>query len=164
VIGPKTPDLPELTSRNDIRTAQVELRRLGCFVGSANGQLTDNTTIGLETAERSLGNPGRSLRPLTSEVLAFLKSRKEAICTGSVACGPGQAKRATTCVASIPPQQPTRRARAVETDDEKPAARRAQRPPPSERTVTPVRPAPRTGTTPSAPSSPAPRPTVNITM
>jgi diadenosine tetraphosphatase ApaH/serine/threonine PP2A family protein phosphatase len=160
------PLLPELTSRDQIRAAQAELKRLGCFVGPTNGRLSQDLSVGLETAERSLGDDSRSLRPLTSEVLEFLKARKAPVCTGRIGCGPGQVKQATTCIAAVQPTQPTRRARAVEEDDE-PAPRRQQRQPPRQRAETPQRqPAatPRATPAPATPAPSAPRPSINLTM
>ena len=162
------PVLPELTTREDIRSAQVELKRLGCFNGATNGRLTPDTTIGLETAEKSLGSDSRPLGRLTSEVLALLKDRKDKLCTGRVDCGPGQRKERTTCIAALPPQQPTRRAKAVEEEEERP--RRPQRQVPRERAEVPARqaPRPREAAPPAArpaPAAPAaPRPSINLTL
>lgn len=159
--APAVPALPELTRRDDIRATQVELKRLGCFNASANGRPSQDFTIGLETAERSLGENRKSLRPLTSEVLDFLKNRKEPICRGREGCGPGQVKQSNTCIAALPPKQPTRRAPAVVEEDE-PTPRRPRQPP-RQRVETPARePAAAPGARP-APAAPS-RPAINLTM
>jgi len=158
------PTLPELTRRDDIRATQVELKRLGCFNASANGRPSQDFTIGLETAERSLGENRKSLRPLTREVLDFLKNRKEPICMGRVGCGDGQVRQFNTCIAALPPKQSTRGARAVQEEDE-PTPRRPRQPP-RQRAETPAREpaaAPRARTAPAAPAAPS-RPAINLTM
>ena len=164
-IKPESARLPELTLRDDVRAAQVELKRLGCYVGSVNGRMTQDTGIGLQTAERNLGGDARSLNPLTTDVLEFLKKRTDKICTGRIGCGPGQAKQGTTCIAAIAPQDPAQRRRARATEDDEPAPRRQRQSPQRDQAAPAARPrvAPQGPAGPSAPASPS-RPAINLTM
>ena len=161
IMGPVVS--PEL-----VKAAQEQLKRLGCYNGQINGDLTPNTTIALQVAEKSQKEPRQPLMPLTDSVVSLLKERKEQLCTGAIRCDAGQQKDRTTCIASIPKQLiPQRPSRDDDEDDEEEQPRRRVRPearppraaPPRQQAVQPA---------PRAPAAPAPaaprRPQINLTM
>ena len=165
-LPPSSFDAPSPgVSHETVRVGQEQLKRLGCYNGPANGLMTNDTAIGLETAEKSLPeDKRRGLRPLSDDVLGFLGQQPEKLCTGKTRCGPGQAKQGTTCIAALPKAAP----RNDDDEDDKPKRKGRLQPPPSLRQPQVQRqaPAPPVARSPAPPQAPAatPRPSVHISM
>ncbi|MBR1232056.1 caspase family protein [Bradyrhizobium sp. AUGA SZCCT0182] len=66
--------------RGVIRSSQAELRRLGCYRGAENGDLTEATKDALKKVYASLGKPSNSL-DVDDAVLSDLKKAEAPICT-----------------------------------------------------------------------------------
>jgi hypothetical protein len=166
-LRPIIPDADLAPPPATIKSAQEQLKRLGCYNGTANGNLSADTSIALETAEKSLADEKkRNLRPLTDDVLKFLDDQKDKLCTGKVRCGPGQAKQGQTCIASLPkPAAPRAR---PDDEDETPVRRARPRSEPSPRAPQVARPSPSTpaprAPAPAAAPAAAPRPSLNLSM
>lgn len=89
-----TPDL--------IHDAQVELRRLGCFSGDADGKLTSATRDGINHY-MSQRNGEDSVVAVTPGFVAKLQNEHARVCP--LQCGEGETAHGDTCVASKPTKQ-----------------------------------------------------------
>ncbi|MGL4494511.1 MAG: hypothetical protein ACRCUX_01775, partial [Beijerinckiaceae bacterium] len=104
--GPLTFQPPVDLPPEQIKVAQTELKRLGCYTGPVSGQTNRDFFVALDVGQRSQRGDVKPLSPLTREGIDFLRERKDRLCTGTVQCGPGQSKQGTTCIAARTPTPP----------------------------------------------------------
>ncbi len=121
IPAPLAPDSPEL-----VRLAQEELKRIGCYVGSVNGNMNKGTQAAILKYQKQLGTP-RSLQPLNEGVLEQLRTEKARVCP--LECGKGEQVKGEQCVASLPPPvkeppRPRLPAKVDNGDDDEPVAPR----------------------------------------
>jgi hypothetical protein len=94
------PDPPALA-----RALQAELRRVGCYAGSADGKWGGGTKGALEAfAQRAQLNL-RTEEP-TLAALDAVKGRQGRVCP--LECGPGQVEQNDRCIAKAAPDRPAR--------------------------------------------------------
>jgi len=108
--------MPEL-----IRSAQRELRRLGCFAGEEDGKLGEATT---SAAKRYLAQKGRSSQDVkvTDSFIADLRGETRRICP--LSCARGEHAEGDRCVANAKPgTKPEKKASKRQRDDERAASR-----------------------------------------
>jgi outer membrane protein assembly factor BamD (BamD/ComL family) len=89
-----TPDL--------VRAAQVELQRLGCFSGNADGKLTAATWEGV-SRYLSQRNGEDSAVAITDGFVTKLRNEHARVCP--LVCGQGETAHGDTCVANKPTKQ-----------------------------------------------------------
>lgn len=93
-VASNTPDL--------VRAAQVELRRLGCFSGNADGKLTAATWQGVsQYLSRRHGDD--SAVAITDGFVTTLRNEQARVCP--LVCGQGETAQGDTCVATKPTKQ-----------------------------------------------------------
>jgi caspase domain-containing protein len=125
---PAAADTPEL-----VRSAQIELRRLGCFSGREDGALNGSTR---EAIERFLALRGQSSRDVrvTASFVADLRDLDSRVCP--LTCARGQHAEGDRCVADTKsePEQKKPVAKQRERDrEESRREREASRPKPERR-------------------------------
>jgi hypothetical protein len=132
----------ELTQDELVRSAQIELRRLGCYEGDDNGVLNDATRRALLAYRLSVGH-GRSEAGVTAGVLEDLQKQRP-IKSCLAALEPAKTKPDTTVDKPAREKKPevTKRREKVE---EKREARPAPKREPPRAQATASRPAPRSG-------------------
>jgi Caspase domain len=118
-------DTPEL-----VRSAQIELRRLGCFTGREDGALNGATR---EAIERFLALRGQSSRDVkvTASFVADLRDQEARVCP--LTCARGQHAEGDRCVADTKPEPEQRKPVAKQRERERDESRRereASRPKP----------------------------------
>lgn len=137
-------DTPEL-----VRSAQIELRRLGCFSGREDGALNGPTR---EAIERFLALRGQSSRDVkvTSSFVSDLRDQDGRVCP--LTCARGQHPEGDRCVADAKPEKPeTTKPVAKQREREEPRREREAARPKPERKQQPERAA----TRPAPPQQPA---------
>jgi hypothetical protein len=120
---PAAADTPEL-----VRSAQIELRRLGCFSGREDGALNGATR---EAIERFLALRGRSSRDakVTASFVADLRDHEARVCP--LSCARGQHAEGDRCVADTKPEPEKKRPVAKQRErEESRREREASRPKP----------------------------------
>ena len=95
-----------------IRAAQIELSRLGCYSGEADGLMSTSTT---DAVSRYLSHSGRleSDTGVTESFVSELRDQHSKVC--GLSCPTGQSTNAATCVAGEKPSKPKE---ALRQDDE----------------------------------------------
>jgi len=128
------PDTPE-----NIRAAQQELKRLGCYGGAVDGVTGPGTRGALGAAAGKL--PGAGVNPLTEQGLRALREHKDILCPP-----------AAIATRAIPPAHPASLAPAPQPVAPPPPAAAAPAPPPPP--VVQQTPPPAPAPTPVAPPAP----------
>ncbi len=80
VTSPAVPaktDTPEL-----IKSAQEELKRLGCYAGLVHGRMNNGTKTALENAAKRLGS-GFAAQPVSEDAVRQLRERQAALCVAA---------------------------------------------------------------------------------
>jgi hypothetical protein len=117
------PTAPVVASNTSelIHAAQIELSRLGCFSGKADGTLNAATKTGIN---RYLSRRGRS-DPQVAVTESFISElRDQQLKNCQLDCPSGQTADGDTCVASKKSSQPTKSARQHDDAQDKPKANR----------------------------------------
>jgi hypothetical protein len=126
-----------------VRTAQKELRRIGCYVGRETGALDASTKRGIEDYRAKVGQPGADIQ-VTEDFVSELE--RQGILVG--------------CIASLPKPEPVARERERRKTEPVVERRRAKTKAEDRREASPARPAqPRARAQAAAPPRPAGRAT-----
>jgi uncharacterized caspase-like protein/peptidoglycan hydrolase-like protein with peptidoglycan-binding domain len=122
--------LPDVNTPAQIRLAQQELTRLGCFSGNVDGALGPATTSAVQHYESKRGQPGESV-DISDAFISELKAQSTRVCP--LVCPKGKVADGEQCIAAEKPprvahqkdeEEPAARSRAVrQKDEEEPAAR-----------------------------------------
>jgi peptidoglycan hydrolase-like protein with peptidoglycan-binding domain len=122
--------LPDVNTPAQIRLAQQELTRLGCFSGNADGALGPATTSAVQHYESERGQPGDSV-DISDAFISELKAQSTRVCP--LVCPKGRIADGEHCIAAEKPprvshqkdeEEPAARTRAAhQKDEEEPAAR-----------------------------------------
>lgn len=111
------PNSPEL-----IRSAQVELIRIGCLTGKVDGTLTPATSAALSRYMKIGGQPTENVK-VTTGLVTELGKHASRVCP--IECKAGETLKGDTCVADEK-KAPAVAAKPKSDDDEAPARRKQQ--------------------------------------
>jgi DNA segregation ATPase FtsK/SpoIIIE-like protein len=125
------PNSPEL-----IRSAQVELIRLGCLTGKVDGALSAPTSAALSRYMKIEGQPTENVK-VTEALVTELTKHATRVCP--IECKAGETLKGDTCVADTPAVVAKPRREPKSDQDEAPSRRKQQaaRPKPASEPVTP---------------------------
>jgi uncharacterized caspase-like protein len=121
--------LPDVNTPAQIRSAQQELLRLGCFSGNADGALSPATTSAVQHYESERGQPAKSV-DISDAFVSELKAQSTRVCP--LVCPKGKVADGEHCIAAEKPprvahqkdEEPAAHTRAArEKDEEKPSQR-----------------------------------------
>jgi hypothetical protein len=117
------PTVPVVVSNTSelIHAAQIELSRLGCFSGKADGTLNAATKSGINRYLSRRGSPDPDVA-VTESFISELRDQQLRNC--QLVCPSGQTADGDTCVASKKSAQPTKSARQHDDVQDKPKANR----------------------------------------
>jgi hypothetical protein len=120
---PAIPQEPPANSPELVRSAQAELRRIGCFAGRDDGNLSGATK---EAIVRYLSQKGESAREIkvTEGFVAALKDQSGRIC--ALTCSRGEHPEGDRCVADARPEKkekPKATVRQRDEDEDRPSRR-----------------------------------------
>ena len=118
------PNSPEL-----IRSAQVELIRIGCLTGKVDGSLTPATTAALSRYMKIGGQPTENVK-VTTGLVTELGKHASRVCP--IECKAGETLKGDTCVADEK-KAPAVAAKPKSDDEDAPARRKQQATRPAER-------------------------------
>ncbi len=118
------PNSPEL-----IRSAQVELIRIGCLTGKVDGSLTPATSAALSRYMKIGGQPTENVK-VTTGLVTELGKHASRVCP--IECKAGETLKGDTCVAEEK-KAPAVAAKPKSDDDDAPARRKQQATRPAER-------------------------------
>lgn len=88
-----------------VQVAQQELKRLGCYAGPANGEISSGTLDGLKRYLAKLDRP-ETEAAINDDLLANLRSQPDHLCP--MECPAGKTPSGGTCIADLPEQRPAR--------------------------------------------------------
>lgn len=128
--------LPDVNTPAQIKSAQLELSRLGCFTGTADGKLSPTTTVAIQHYQAAAGKPVAAV-DISDTFIADLKGNAARVCP--LVCPTGKVANGDTCIASAPPAE---KPAPVAHHDERPAKKTASRPEPQHHEAERERPAP----------------------
>ncbi|HJZ69347.1 MAG TPA: caspase family protein [Blastocatellia bacterium] len=106
--------LPDVNTPAQIRLAQQELSRLGCFSGNADGALSSATTSAVQHYESERGQPAKSV-DISDAFISELKTQSTRVCP--LVCPKGRVADGEHCIAAEKPPRA-----AHQKDEEEPAA------------------------------------------
>jgi hypothetical protein len=123
---PTIPQEPPANSPELVRSAQAELRRIGCFAGRDDGNLSGATK---EAIVRYLSQKGESAREIkvTEGFVAALKDQSGRTC--ALTCSRGEHPEGDRCVADAKPEKkekPKATVRQRDEDEDRPSRRAAK--------------------------------------
>jgi len=111
--------LPDVNTPTQIRLAQQELARLGCFSGNVDGALGPATTSAVQHYESKRGQPAESV-DISDTFISELKAQSTRVCL--LVCPKGKVADGEQCIAAEKPPRV-----AHQKDEEEPAARTRQK-------------------------------------
>src|SRR6516165_8571091 len=111
--------LPDVNTPTQIRLAQQELARLGCFSGNVDGALGPATTSAVQHYESKRGQPAESV-DISDAFISELKAQSTRVCP--LVCPKGKVADGEQCIAAEKPPRV-----AHQKDEEEPAARTRQK-------------------------------------
>jgi peptidoglycan hydrolase-like protein with peptidoglycan-binding domain len=116
--------LPDVNTPAQIRSAQQELTRLGCFSGDVNGNLSPATTSAVQHYESERGQPAESV-DISDAFISELKTQSARVCP--LVCPKGKVADGDHCIAAVAHQkdkeEPAAQTRVThQKDEEEPAA------------------------------------------
>ena len=111
--------LPDVNTPTQIRLAQQELARLGCFSGNVDGALGPATTSAVQHYESKRGQPAESV-DISDTFISELKAQSTRVCP--LVCPKGKVADGEQCIAAEKPPRV-----AHQKDEEEPAARTRQK-------------------------------------
>src|SRR5581483_3840476 len=94
--------LPDVNTPAQIKLAQQELARVGCFTGVADGNLSPNTTVAIQHYQSAAGKQVAAV-DISESFLSDLKNHTARVCP--LVCGAGKVANGDTCVAVAPPAE-----------------------------------------------------------
>jgi hypothetical protein len=106
--------LPDVNTPAQIRLAQQELTRLGCFSGKADGALDPATTSAVRHYESERGQPAKSVH-ISDAFVSELNAQSTRVCP--LVCPKGRVAEGEHCIAAEKPPRA-----AHQKDEEEPAA------------------------------------------
>jgi Caspase domain len=117
------PAVPVVASNTSelIHAAQIELSRLGCFAGKADGTLNAATKAGINRYLSRRGNPDPDVA-VTDSFVSELRDQQLKNC--QLDCPSGQTAAGDVCIAGKKSSEPTKSARQHDDVQEKPKANR----------------------------------------
>jgi hypothetical protein len=117
---------PDVNTPDQVRAAQQQLTRLGCFSGAVDGNLNDATTTALQHYRAALGKPSGDAK-INDGLVSELKGQSSRVCP--LVCPPGKVSQGDACVVVVeePKAAPAKPQQAKHQDD-KPAPRQQPRP------------------------------------
>jgi uncharacterized caspase-like protein len=92
--------LPDVNTPAQVRSAQQELSRLGCFAGAADGSLSAPTKAAIQRYQSQHGTPA-SVVDITDDFVSELKQQSARVCP--LACPDGKVADGEQCVAAQNP-------------------------------------------------------------
>src|SRR6516164_8709381 len=92
--------LPDVNTPAQIRSAQQELRRLGCFSGNVDGALGPATTSAVQHYESERGQPAKSV-DISDAFVSELKAQATRVCP--LVCPKGKVADGDRCIAAENP-------------------------------------------------------------
>jgi hypothetical protein len=92
--------LPDVNAPDQVRQAQQELTRLGCFSGAIDGALNPPTTTAVHLYQSQRGKPASDVE-ITDDFIADLKGQSARVCP--LICPSGQVTSGDHCVAVVKP-------------------------------------------------------------
>ena len=106
-IEPASP-APEANSHDQVRSAQQELARLGCYSGTVDGAVGALTTAAIQSYENARGAKTAGNVEINDDLIAELKKQSSRVCP--LNCPAGKTAQGEQCVviAQKPPQPPVR--------------------------------------------------------
>jgi hypothetical protein len=112
---------PDVNTPDQVRAAQQQLTRLGCFSGAVDGNLNDATTTALQHYRAALGKPSGDAK-INDGLVSELKGASSRVCP--LVCPPGKVSQGDACVVVVeePKAAPAKPQQAKHQDD-KPAPR-----------------------------------------
>jgi hypothetical protein len=93
---PAEPVPPEVNTPEQVRTAQLEMDRIGCFDGAADGILGPVTRAAVDRYLSVRGRP-KGDNDVTDDLIADLKKEKARVCP--LRCGAGEVVKGERCIA-----------------------------------------------------------------
>jgi hypothetical protein len=117
------PTVPEVASNTTelIHAAQIELSRLGCFSGKADGTLNAATKAGINRYLSRRGSPDPDIA-VTDSFVSELRDQQLKNC--QLDCPSGQTADGDVCIAAKKSSEPTKSARQHDDVQDKPKANR----------------------------------------
>ena len=124
--------LPDVNTPAQIRSAQQELSRLGCFSGNADGALGPATTSAVQHFESERGQPAKSV-DISDAFVSELKAQSTRVCP--LVCPKGKVADGDRCIAAENPprvahqkgeEEPAAHPRAAHQKDEEESAARTR--------------------------------------
>lgn len=104
---------------DQVREAQQQLARLGCYADTADGTLGASTRVAIAHYQSARGKPGGGSVPITDAFVAELKGQTDRVCP--LTCSSGKVAKGDQCVvAEEPPPARTKKAKA-EKEKERPS-------------------------------------------
>ena len=105
--------LPDANTPAQIKSAQQELTRVGCYSAAIDGSLSPTTTVAIQHYQAGAGKPAGAV-DITDAFISDLKKQTGRVCP--LACPAGKTANGNTCVADVQPTD-----KAAEKAIEKPA-------------------------------------------
>jgi hypothetical protein len=102
-IEPASP-VPDVNTRDQVRLAQQELSRLGCYSGAADGALGAQTTAAIQGYENTRGAKTAGNGEVTDAFVAELKKQSSRVCP--LTCPAGKTAQGDQCVVIAQKQPP----------------------------------------------------------
>lgn len=115
---------PDVNTPDQVRAAQQQLTRLGCFSGTVDGNLNDATTTALQHYRAALGKPAGDAQ-ITDGLVSELKGQSARVCP--LVCPPGKVSQGDACVVvEQEPKAAPAKPQQAKRQEEKPAPRQQQ--------------------------------------
>ncbi len=95
--------MPDVNTPAQIKSAQAELARVGCFAGTADGNLSPATTVAIQHYQSGLGKPVGAV-DVSDAFVADLKKQASRVCP--LVCAPGSVADGDKCVAEVEKTKP----------------------------------------------------------
>ena len=114
--------LPDVNTPTQIRSAQQELARVGCYSGTVDGTLSPATTVAVQHYQSERGKPAGAV-DISDAFVSDLKKQSSRVCP--LVCPSGKVADGDVCVAIVKPAPVAR-----QKDEDKPApSKKAERTP-----------------------------------
>ena len=136
--------LPDANTPVQIKSAQQELTRVGCYSAAIDGSLSPTTTVAIQHYQAGAGKTVGAV-DITDAFISDLKKQTGRVCP--LACQAGKVANGDTCVAEAKPETPVEKPAPVAHHEEKAApkkmaAKPAPAPAPRQQVEEAPRPAP----------------------
>jgi hypothetical protein len=111
---------PDVNTPDQVRAAQQQLARLGCFSDAVDGNLNDATATALQHYRAALGKPSGDAK-ISDALVSELKGQSSRVCP--LVCPPGKVSHGDACVVVEEPKAAPAKPQQAKRQDEKPAPR-----------------------------------------